>query len=441
MKIKNFVLALVAVSSLSLLTGCGAEKTPYEQNNEQNYTVSVKYDANGGEYTTGTYVIVDSYNISDMKENADGKVAIPLITPDDESRVNNAFTPTKSGHFLAGWYAERIETGKDAEGNPIYSYGKKWDFKTDRLEVDKNGTYSAEEPQLTLYAAWVPMFNIEYYSLADGSLIETYSFDPSAGTDIKLPHWNTETGAMEMYKVPSKVGYTYQGIYTDAEGKNQVTTETIAHAGQVDYTNGVSKNATMKLYVDYKEGEWYQVHNMKQFLENASVNGSYEIFCDLDFADEAWPTAFMYGNYTGTIKGNGHTFKNIEVTQTNNSKVNAGMFGALTEAANISDITFENVSFTIQKGTRMAGTSYGLFAGSLSDKAIITNVKILSSSLKIDSKCYFGVEDYTIGLVCGMGNASVIPDAEITCEATGSNPENVKITVNGNEVEVEIGNP
>ena len=149
----------------------------------------------------------------------------------------------------------------------------------------------------------------------------------------------------------------------------------------------------------------------------------------------------MYGNFNGKINGNGHTFKNITFRQTNNSKVNAGLFGNLTEKANISDVTFENVTFTIQAGTRVAGTSYGLLAGTISDAAQISNVKILSSVLKIDSKCYFGVTDYTIGLVCGMGNPEVVAGAEITCEATGDNPENVQIAVSGNQVTVEIVTP
>ena len=109
--------------------------------------------------------------------------------------------------------------------------------------------------------------------------------------------------------------------------------------------------------------------------------------------------------------------------------------------ANISDVTFENVAFTIQSGTRVAGTSYGLLAGTISNAANVNNVKIVNSVLKIDSKCYFGVADYTIGLVCGMGNSDVVAEAEITCEATGDNPENVKITVDGNHVAVEIVTP
>ena len=440
MKIKAILIALLTLGTACLLSGCAAETSPYEKNDSENYSVSVKYDANGGVFTTNTSVIVDSFNISGMTANGQGNAEIALISPDNSLRGNDAFTAVRNGYFLAGWYSERTET-LDENGNAVYVYGNKWDFDKDILEVDASKTYSSAEPVMTLYAAWVPMFKIEFYSLSDGELLNTYVFDPTLVEDIKVPAWDEKTGAIEMFEFPVKSGYTFDGVYLDAEGKNPVTTATLAHSGSVDYANGVAKNPTMKLYVDYVEGEWFHIYTAEQFIKNASVNGYYEIHADLDFTDEVWPTSLMYGNFGGKINGNGHSFKNITFRQTNNSKVNAGLFGNLTEKANISDVTFENVNFTIQAGTRVAGTSYGLLAGTISDTAQISNLKILSSTLKIDSKCYFGVTDYTIGLVCGMGNADVVADAQISCEATGDNPENVQIAVSGNQVTVEIVTP
>ena len=144
----------------------------------------------------------------------------------------------------------------------------------------------------------------------------------------------------------------------------------------------------------------------------------------------------MYGNFNGSIVGNGHTMKNIELEQTNNSKVNAGLFGNLTEDAKISDVTIENVTFTIKKGALKVGTSFGLFAGTLSKDAEITNVKILSSALQVDSGCYFNTDDYSIGLVCGMGDASVIAAAEIACRSCGDDPDSLTVSANGNAVTI-----
>ena len=435
-KIKVLLLTALTLGSICLFTACGNEQTPYEINDEENYTVSVKYDANGGVFTTNTSVIVDSYNISDMKAQ-DGVVEIPLITPDDKSRENDAFKATKSGYFLAGWYAERTEDGKDEDGKTLYTYGDKWDFEEDVLEVDVDKTYSSQEPVITLYAAWVPLFEIEFYSLDSGEYINSYEYDPSVVKEIKIPEWDEETGAVEMYNFPENDGYTFNGAYYDEAGTQQIVS-VLEHVGEVDEETGTADETVMKVYVDWLEGEWYHIYTVDQFLDNASIKGNYEIHADLDFTDENWPSSLMYGNFTGSIKGNGHKFTNIELKQTNNSKVNAGLFGNLTEEASITDLTFENVTFTIEKGTRVAGASFGLFAGTLSDGAELSNINILNGVIQIDSSCYFGVNDYSIGLLCGTGNAAVIPNAQITCVPTGDNPENVQISVEGNNVTVEI---
>ncbi len=439
LKTKAVVVALLSVTLVLLLAGCGSNETPYNINNNDNYSVSVKFDANGGTFTTNTSVIVDSFNLDDIKKNNNGEAEIALISPDNSNRGNDAFKAVKNGCFLAGWYQNRIES-TDANGNVTYTYSDKWDFEKDVLSVDPNKTYSASEPVMTLYAAWVPLFEIEFYSLDSGEKMDSMKFDPTTTESISVPKWDEETGAIEMYNFPERSGYTFNKAYFDAEGTNALTDATVKHPGVVNYENGTAENAVMKLYVDWREGEWYHIYNVEQFLENASLNGHYEIHADLDFADEIWPTSLMYGNFNGEIKGNGHTMKNITLTQTNNSKINAGLFGNLTETAKISDVTFENVNFTIKSGTRVVGTSYGLFAGTISKDAKVNNVKILNSTLKIDSSCYFGVDDYTIGLVCGMGDASVVSNADIKCIATGDDAENVKISVNGNTVTVDFAN-
>lgn len=439
-KLNKILIPLLALVLTLAIGGCAADQSAYEKNDEEGYSVSVKFDANGGTFTTNTSVIVDSYKLEDLPTNGQGKAQAALIAPENELRGAAAFAPSKSGYFLAGWYATRTEVGTE-NGEPVYTYADPWDFEKDVLEVDTGKAYSSKEPVLTLYAAWVPLFEFEFYSRVDGSLLGSYTYDPTTVEELEIPAWDKKTGAIEMYRFPKVNGYTFSGVSYDAEGKNPITAETVAHSGTVDYATGTAKDPIMKLYVDYMEGEWYHIYTAEQLANNASVNGYYEIHADLDFTDAIWPTSFVYGNFAGKINGNGHTFKNIQVAQTNNSKVNAGLFGSLTEQAQIKDVIFENISFTIQAGTRVAGTSYGLFAGTISDGATIENVAITNSTLYIDSQCYFGVTDYSIGLVCGMGNADLIPNAQITCLATGSAPDTVKITVNGGQVTVEIVTP
>ena len=431
-KIRGILTLVLLMTMLMLVTGCSQEPTPYEVNDAEHYTVSVKYDANGGTFTTNTSVIVDSYDPAQAAVGGNGMAQIALLPPDASLRGNDAFTAINNGRFLAGWYQQRTQ---QADGSFVYS--GKWDFESDLLEIDPNGTYSSAEPVMTLYAAWVPMFQVNFLDLATGDLLETYSFDPNAGTALTVPALDDETGAMEMYKFPKRSGYTFNGVYFDAEGTQQVDTAEVAHTGTVNYENGTAQNGTMDLYIDWTEGEWYHIYNVEQFLDNASVDGNYVLHADLDFAGEIWPTSLMYGNFNGSIQGNGHTMRNIELTQTNNSKVNAGLFGNLTETASLTDVTFENVTFTIKAGTRVVGTSYGLLAGTISNDAELEAVSIVGSCLQIDSDCYFGVDEYIIGLVCGMGDPSRV-NAEISCQVVGSAPERIVATVEDNEVTLEF---
>ena len=422
---------LIAYCVIGAING-GGTGNPYELNDADNYTVSVKFDANGGFFTTNTSVIVDAF---DSAQLAGG---IALLEPDNAARGNNAFTAVKNGYFLAGWYSQRTEKGTDENGEPVYSYSGKWDFAKDRLTQELPLTNTSKEPVLTLYAAWVPMFEVQLYDLETGDLLNTLSYDPSSGKDLTMPLWDKETGAMEMNDLPERKGYTFEAAYLDAEGTQAVNTEQLSHTGSVDYTTGTANNPSMKLYTKWLEGEWYHIYNAEQFVDNASVVGNYVIHADLDFADEKWPTSLMHGSFEGTIQGNGHTFKNITLTQTNKSKTNAGLFGQLTNTAAITDVTFINVTFTIKGGSRVAGTTYGLLTGTLSEGAQLTGVAVTESRLQIDSDCYFGTDDYTIGLICGMGTTD-IDYTGITCEAVGDEPETVIITVTDSTVTVEFG--
>lgn len=437
LKIKAILTAVLLLVTLTFAAGCSKAENPYQINDAENYNVSVKYDANGGTFTTNTSVIVDSYDLSQMKTDSEGLAQIALLSPDAADRGKNAFSAVNNGYFLAGWYTQRTQTGVDSNGNPQYNYSGRWDFEKDRLTVDPKDRHSSAEPELTLYAAWIPVFQIEYYALDSGELLTTVNYNPAQMDQIQLPKWDKNTGAIEMNDVPKRENYTFNGAYLDPQGKQAVETETISHTGTVDYETATAKDATMKLYVDWKEGEWYRIYTVDAFLDNASLNGCYDIQADLDFSGKIWPTVLMYGSFNGTIQGNGYTFSNISIQQTNNSKLNAGLFGQLSETAQLSDVTFQNVTFTVQSGTRVAGTAYGLLAGTISEKAAFANVQILSSTLQINSGCYFGTDDYTIGLLCGMGSAPV-DYSQISCTAVGDDPAKVVITVNGNAVTLEF---
>ena len=122
----------------------------------------------------------------------------------------------------------------------------------------------------------------------------------------------------------------------------------------------------------------------------------------------------------------------------NTSKTYAGLFGTISEEAQISDLTFQNVTFTIKKGVKNAGSGIGILAGMIASDAKISNVKLVDSMLQVDSDCRFNTEDYAIGFVCGAGAASAVEYSNITCAPCGDAPEKVEITVNDDSVIVQI---
>lgn len=426
------VCLLLAV--MVLISGCAGEKNPYEVNDANNFNVSIKFDANGGLFTTNTDVIVDSFDISTLKTNNAGQVEIALLSPDDAQRGKDGFKAYKSGYFLAGWYEQRVATGKDEQGNMVYTYAKKWDFTQDTVKVHASGTYSSSSPVKTLYAVWVPLFKIEMYDLNSGEYVDSITLNPMESNEIKLPMWNEKTGSIDMNDLPERDGYTFVEAFYDADGMGPVTGETLQHTGKMDFEYGAAVGSTMKLYVNYLEGEWFNIYTAEQFIKNAKPNGNYVIHEDLDFDGLIWPTVLAQGTFGGTIQGNGHTFKNISAAQTNNSKPNAGLFGQLKDTAQISDLTFDNVKFTIQKGSRVSGACFGLFAGQAHSSASITNVQITNSTLLIDSGCAFLSDDYSIGLVAGSGEIPGVDASGITCTVSGENPDALTVTVEGNTV-------
>ena len=425
---KAILLVVLTLALLVLAAGCSAAENPYQVNNKTGYNISIKFDANGGFFATNTAVIVDSYNLSALPKDSNGEAKIALLSPDDPQRGKEAFTAVKNGYFLAGWYTQRTVDGEKV------TYANKWDFEKDVYSVKVDGAYTADEPVLTLYAAWIPLLEIEIYDLNSGSMVNSVTFSPLE-TDmehIQLPTQDEKTGSVLMGKFPKYDGYTWGDVYLDAEGNQKLEATQIAHPGIVNYDNATVENAKMKLYVDYMEGEWFQITSAKQLVSNASVSGNYILNADLDFTDQIWPTAFMHGNFAGTIVGNGHKISNVVVTQTNNSKVNTGLFGQLTESASISDVAFENVTLTIEGGARVMGASFGLLAGTVSEKAQLPNVSV-SGKVQIAADAYFGTDDYVIGLVCGMG-APEIDDSGIVCEVVGEDASAVTITVDDGRV-------
>ncbi|MBR6514149.1 MAG: hypothetical protein IKT46_04860 [Clostridia bacterium] len=319
--LKVLLITVFAVSCCLLIAGCSDLSTPYDINNKDGYTVSVKFDANGGTFgdNASLSVMVDSFDPTVSTE-------IALLSPDDPARGDtNSFVAQKSESFLVGWYRDRIDNG-----DGTFSYSGKWDFENDRLTVDPEGSYSADEPVMTLYAAWQPRFKVEFYDLDSSELLDTYIFDPNYGLEINIPFVDEKKGEYKMYKFPEKSGYTFKNVYIDEAATQAIDTTTYLHPGVIDYDNAVVSGETLKLYVEWTQGEWYYIYDAKQLKKHADTDSNLVICADLDLEGKGWPEDLLDKDFSGTVIGNGHTVSNFDIDSIYN----------IEEYGNMTDIKF-----------------------------------------------------------------------------------------------------
>lgn len=417
MKTKTkIIIALAIACAGTLVLGACGEDSPYPDYAEKGFTVSVRYDTNGGVALGKQHVnFVDTFHIDDVKRG------IKLLAPDDQRRAasGGAWTPNieRSGYFLAGWYAGRDyrtdeegralnEVGESAEvpyngsnsdeTDQGWVYSDLWNFEEDVLQLDEF-EYSEGEVALTLYAAWVPEFKYEIYGkvadeetgVPDWEVIAEYSYNPLLSGEedkkIDLPAWG-EDGSLDYGNRIALVSRfreqkTFVKAYEDPEMTREVTT--FENRGTWDPETGVSTQSIARYYAEWDEGMWFHIKTPEQLVEHAGANYSYEIDADLDFGTlgedgkpiNRWPTAFSANTYTGTIRGNGHTITGVTVTQTDASNLRYGLFGTVGAGAKIERLKFTNVEFRLEGASTKTGAMFGLFAGELSSNALLTDVE------------------------------------------------------------------
>lgn len=441
-KIRLLLISVIAL--ITVLTGCSQWELPYEDLNAEGYTVSVRFDPCGGAFAnTENVQVVDVFSLADAKSDSAGNKLIKLITPDDSRRGDRAFSVSKNGCFFAGWYRE-CAPRTDESGNPLdcygiptsesgleqgYTYSGLWNFETDSLSVPE-GNYSSEEPYMTLYAAWIPYFNFEFYvKNAEGSY-ELYTSEQLIS--LEIPEWNMETGKIDMKDFPEIDGKTFVSAYLDPEMTKPVT-ETLS--GEIDYEHGISATSKIAVYTEFAEGEWYRITSAKQFAAT-KLSGCYYIEADLDFTGVNWSAALSGGAFTGKIYGNGHKFSNISFIQADNSKTNGGLFGSIASGAIVKDIAFENVSYTLGAGSRMQAPVFGLLCGTLSDDAVLEGITISSSGFAISGDIY--PQEYTIGTLIGSGGNRGIDISGIKVSLTEGSESRISIVTDPASGEITL---
>lgn len=441
-QIKFIATAVLVLSLMLCLSACSDNwEAPYASLQDSGYSVSVRFDVNGGFFAGATDVaVVDVFSLENGVPNSDGTVGFWILRPEDTVREQGAFEATKNGYFLAGWYQQRTPR-VDAQGQPLdeygvpcaesgreqgYTYSGKWDFDTMTLNVDPEKIPDAGTPVMTLYAAWIPYINYEFYCV-DSATGETSHLATLQSVDLEIPEWNQKNGKLNMKDFPLVEGMTFDAAYLSAD-LSQPLTETIhGQDGYVNYDTGTLSAESVAIYTTWLEGSWFKVFTADQLSSNARPDGNYILMDHLDFSDAIWPASFIKNTFTGTIVGNGFTVTGISAIQADNSRLSGGLFGSIGEGAQIRDLTFENVTFTVEAGCRLAGSTFGLLTGSVVDGAVFENVSV-SGNLLISENIY-PQSDYTIGLLCGSGNADGVT-YDIGCSVAGEGSQVIAVTVN-----------
>lgn len=437
-KIKLLIIAAAVVLMCLFVASCSQEDV-FGKYDEEGYKVTVRYDANGGYFgNAGQLYVNDTYNLGKYRVNENGMKEIRLIDLNDPSRGKANMYPletaSRAGYFHAGWYTEKAELKdengnvvKDDLGNVVYTYSGKIRFPQ-TIEIDPKKQYSAGEPAITVYAAWVRCPEVEVYEKVNGVDVLLGKYEVSNplykdGDKIVLPSRNMETGAL-MFNTLAPVGdfiertaetvngqtitRYFDGFYLDSERQNGIS-GTYKLPFVLNEETATIENRTLKLYTGYEEmvGEWYKIYTPSQLEEYASSTGSYEIMADLNFEDNMWPVTFTDETYTGTFKGNGHTIKNLMIYSSGNQHF--GLFAGLSAEAVVENVTFDRVEAEISDVYIYPGGRYALFAAVIEpDKngqiKSFENVNITNSKLIIYASAYaMETNDYEVGLLCADG--------------------------------------
>ena len=305
---------IISVAALAVLAGCG--DVDYDEKFSDR--AKVIFELEGGRYLNSTTSVSHYYTL------VDGKSKITALEDMPEGEV------TRDGGFiLEGWY--RTKTALE-DGNAEYS--DKWNFATDT--VTKDG--------VTLYAKWESpiefTFDFVYVDENGKEVIVSSRKVPGAGSYFGDVYKNDVLTYANGY-----ANHTAIAVYYDAEHTKPFD-DSVPHPGG-------EESYGVKLYVEYIEGT-YSVVKTKEQLKDARSSNIY-LLDDIDMEGDA----LSFDNFNGkTFEGKGHTVSNftlsykstrtdlVDLDDDGNKSLCIAIFGNV-EGATVRDVTFENVTVTV----------------------------------------------------------------------------------------------
>lgn len=453
------ILALLILGVACFIAGCSSE-TKLEKYQKQGYTIMVTYDGNGGSFLNRQGVtLIDLFRPTDYQMDENQEVHIKLMEPTvgRPSTGQSEVTLTKQQHFFAGWYknrelrtdvdgtvlnakGERLQEvdgkyfleGTETESEPGYIYSDYWDFANDTIDYKQSDGLFA----MTLYAGWVPYYEFAYYYRVEGTTewnyVESSYFDykvtneENSKTHDKDTIWipgykggaamdhNHAYANTSLYQFPKVSGTTFKAAYTDKDCTQQIT-DSFEHQGTLDLQSGIGVDLVQNIYIEVEQGERFKIRTAQEFVTNAKTDGIYEIQADLDFTDLEWPTALMFGKFTGKIysvgqDGETYKFSNILAEGSSTAAANGGLFGEIAETATVKNVQFINAMVDFAKVAMPKGetqANFGFFAGYVHEDADVSGVTV-------GGKLRFGDFDVSSASEVNDCHVNVVGNGELT---------------------------
>lgn len=325
-KIKLLILICVLALFCLFLVSCSDNRNPpYEKYDKDGYTVSVKYDSNGGYFgSSGNLCLLDTYKYSELPDGANGKKEVYLIDPNSEWRVSdsgdkanqyNIADSVVEGCFFAGWYQERTpvldsETGehkKDEFKNYMYTYSGYWDFDKPYLIDADPSKYSANNPVITLYAAWVRTPTIKIYEKIDGVDVQIATYDiKSANTEgqniVKMPYFTLNDKGIHSLNFADLDDARI--FVADESTDTSIDIETDTNEGTESDENGNETNEAGSIGKKYKWGpreRELKTNEDGQIISTTFFNGFYTDKDRINKTGETFVHPYQYDKETATI--------------------------------------------------------------------------------------------------------------------------------------------
>lgn len=284
------LLALLVVALAALLPGCDGNQDELEG------MYVVTFELNGG-----------TLDIKSSSTNTNINYAYqPGSLLIDPTNKDWTYKLTRPGYIFTGWY-----TSQECLEN------QKWDFAT--------GTINTE--RMSLYAGW------------EKEIVFTYSVcytDESGATQVLGKYKVSEGAVFEDYQkhAGKREGFTPSGFFSDAACTTAWDFST-KHPGGTQDTD-------IQIFVDYIPGDWIIVGNYEE-LKNAAGRGNIYLTADIDCGGQE----LSFGrDFSHILQGNGHKISNFVVEKAGTALIpSISIFQNLSEGAQISNVTFENVAF------------------------------------------------------------------------------------------------